>query len=40
MAYSSSLRDKEWEIIESMFPQKKTRPPKWSKREIFDGVLL
>jgi len=40
MPYSSSLIDKEWEIVEALFPKKKrTRPPKWSKREIFDGVL-
>ncbi len=40
MPYTSSLIDKEWEIVEPLFPKKKrTRPPKWSKREIFDGVL-
>lgn len=40
MAYSSSLTDREWELIEPLFPQKKrTRPPKWSKREILDGIL-
>ncbi len=40
MAYSSSLRDKEWQIIEPLLPKKKrTKPPKWSKREIIDGVL-
>ncbi|WP_202951246.1 transposase [Xenococcus sp. PCC 7305] len=40
MSYSSSLRDREWEIIELLFPKKKkTRSPKWSKREIFDGIL-
>ena len=40
MGYSSSLIDKEWEIVEPLFPKKKrTRPPKWSKREMFDGVL-
>ena len=40
MAYSSSLTDKEWAIIEPLMPQKKrTRPPKWSKRQILDGVL-
>jgi transposase len=40
MLYSSSLSDREWEIIEPLLPQKKrTRPPLWSKREIVDGIL-
>jgi transposase len=40
MPYSSSLTDKEWEIIEPLLPLKKlTKPPTWSKREILDGVL-
>jgi transposase len=40
MAYSSSLTDEEWAVIEPLFPQKKqTRPPEWTKREIFDGIL-
>lgn len=40
MPYTSSLTDQEWEIIEPLLPQKKrTRPPKWSKREIIDGIL-
>ena len=40
MFYSSSLTDKEWEIIEPLLPKKKrTRPPKWTKREILDGIL-
>jgi len=40
MPYSSSLTDKEWEIIEPLLPKKKrTKPPVWSKREILDGVL-
>ncbi len=40
MPYSSSLIDREWFIIEPLLPKKKkTRPPKWSKREILDGVL-
>ena len=40
MKYSSSLTDKEWEIIEPLLPKKKqTCPPKWSKREILDGVF-
>jgi len=40
MAYSSSLTDKEWELIEPLLPKKKkTKPPTWSKREILDGVF-
>ncbi|MGL5080981.1 MAG: transposase [Microcoleaceae cyanobacterium] len=40
MKYTSSLTDKEWDIIEPLLPQKKrTRPPKWSKREILDAIL-
>ena len=40
MAYSSSLTDKEWEIIEPLLPKKKRiRPPKWTQREILDGIL-
>lgn len=40
MPYSSSLNDREWEIIKSLLPQKKkTRPPKWTKRQILDGIL-
>lgn len=40
MPYTSSLTDKEWEIIEPLLPKKKrTRPPKWSKRDILDGIL-
>ncbi len=40
MPYSSSLSDREWEIIEPLLPQrKKTRPPKWSKRQILDGIF-
>ena len=40
MPYSSSLTDSEWALIEPLLPKKKiTKPPKWSKREIFDGVL-
>jgi len=40
MPYSSSLTDKEWEIIEPLLPpKKKTRPPKWNKRAILDGLL-
>jgi transposase len=44
MSYSSSLSDKEWEILEPLLleilPQKKrTRPSNWTKREIIDGIL-
>lgn len=40
MKYSSSLTDKEWEIIEPLLPKKKrTKPPTWSKRDIVDGVF-
>lgn len=40
MPYSSSLTDSEWALIEPLLPKKKrTKPPKWSKREILDGVL-
>ena len=40
MSYSSSLTDKEWEIIKPLLPKKKrTRPPKWTNREILDGIL-
>jgi len=40
MAYSSSLTDQEWKIIEPLLPQKKqTRPPLWSKRQILDGIF-
>lgn len=40
MAYTSSLTDNEWEIIEPLLPRKqKTRPPKWTKRQILDSVF-
>lgn len=40
MAYSSSLTDKEWELIEPLLPKKMlTKPPIWSKREILDGIF-
>jgi transposase len=40
MPYSSSLTDKEWEIIKPLLPQKKkTRPPAWTKRQILDGIF-
>jgi transposase len=44
MAYSSSLTDAEWAMLEPLLPQilpqkKRTRPCKWTKREIIDGIL-
>lgn len=44
MAYSSSLSDVEWDILEPLLleilpPKAVTRPPKWTKREIIDGIL-
>lgn len=40
MPYSSSLTDREWEIIEPLLPKKRlTRPPKWTKRQILDGIF-
>jgi transposase len=40
MTYSSSLSDREWEIIEPLLPKKKlTCPPTWSKRQILDGIF-
>lgn len=40
MGYASSLTDKEWEIIEPLLPpKKKTKPPKWTKRQILDGIF-
>lgn len=44
MPYSSSLSDREWEILEPLLleilpPKKVTRPSNWTKREIIDGIL-
>ncbi len=40
MTYTSSLTDAEWTIIEPLLPKKRrTRPPKWSKRQILDGIF-
>jgi transposase len=44
MAYSSSLTDAEWDILEPLLPEilppkKSTRPLEWSYREIIDGIL-
>ncbi len=40
MTYSSSLTDREGEIIEPLLPKrKKTKPPTWTKRQILDGIF-
>ncbi|WP_083901702.1 transposase [Pseudanabaena sp. PCC 6802] len=40
MARASSLTDREWAIVEPLFPQKKkTRPPKRTKHQILDGIF-
>jgi transposase len=44
MAYSSSLSDLEWEILEPLLiellpPKKVTCPTTWSKRDILDGIF-
>jgi transposase len=44
MAYSSDLSDAEWEIVEPLLLEllpnkKKTRPPKWTNRQIINGIL-
>lgn len=44
MSYSSNLTDLEWEILEPLLleilpPKKQTRPPRWTKREILDGIF-
>jgi len=43
MAYSSSLTDAEWEILEPLLLQilqkKRTRACDWRKRQILDGIL-
>ena len=40
MAYSTDLSDKEWIIIEPLVPVKRlTRPLKWTKRQILNGVF-
>lgn len=44
MAYSSSLTDTEWKILEPLLPEvlpakKKTKPLKWSYRALIDGML-
>jgi transposase len=40
MPDSSSVSDKEWKVIEPLLPEKKqTRPPKWTKRQILNGIF-
>jgi transposase len=44
MPYSSSLTEREWEILEPLLSQilpakKQTRPSNWTKREIIDGIF-
>ena len=40
MGYSSDLTDREWAIIKPLLPEKKrTGPPKWSKRDILNGIF-
>ncbi len=44
MAYSSSLTDAEWDILEPLLLQilphkKRTRPASWTQREILNGIL-
>lgn len=44
MTYSSSLTNEEWAILEPLLPKllpvkKKTRPLRWSLREIIDGIF-
>ena len=44
MAYSSSLTDEEWEVLEPLLPdvlpkKTRTRPLDWSYRELIDGML-
>ncbi|APB32761.1 transposase [Gloeomargarita lithophora Alchichica-D10] len=44
MAYASDLSDAEWEIVEPLLlellpKKKKTRPAKWTNREIINGIL-
>jgi len=44
MSYSSSLTDKEWEILEPLVVEivptkKRTRPTNWTKRELLNGIF-
>jgi transposase len=40
MSYSSSLIDKEWEIIEPLLPPKKKRDCPSAAKELFQTVLI
>lgn len=39
--YATDLNDEEWALIEPYVPKPQAggRPPKWSRREILDGIL-
>ena len=40
MPYTSDLTDTEWTILEPLLPKRKqTRPAKWTKRQIINGIL-
>jgi transposase len=44
MTYSSSLKDREWEVLEPVLkqalpPKQQTRPLAWSYRQLLDGML-
>jgi transposase len=40
MSYSTDLTNTEWKIYEPLLPVKKrTRPLKWSKRQILNGLF-
>lgn len=40
-AYSTDLSDAEWQVLEPLLPKRFRygRPPKWTLREIIDGML-
>jgi transposase len=34
------MTDEEWSLVEPLLPKKKlTCPPKWTKRQILDGIF-
>lgn len=40
MTYTSDVSDQELSILEPLLPKReKTRPPKWTKREIINGIF-
>jgi len=40
MAYSTDLTEEEFKIIEPYLPNRsKTRPPKWNKHQILNGIF-